>query len=563
MKHSILIFLICVLILIQCNGQGNSKRPPVLGQHKNVQYTGGSILDFYRQYSTFTDPGEFEYLYEDLPDSLPGLCQLIQKQFMHIVTEYPSYKDIMPGDSRYDITKYTTIESILETLYQKDSNGLTLYRKPENRLVFSCQNYALMLASMLKYKGIPARVRYGHATYLIPDFHASHVICEVWNKTEERWMLVDPNVNMIDFSRDKFAFSNEAWLQMQKGTIDANTFGFPGKYSGEGSITGKICGDLASTLGTEYPLTMYPPIMEYYFEGEKQLPQEQIKILDSISKLMQSLNAENLLKLQRIYNNTPEIQVTKSRDVKYLTEENTKPKENFNDEKPVIEFVDIPSGIFMMGSPENEIGRMDDEVQHEVTVSAFKMSKYTITVEQYNIFCKATDRRKPFYGLYGKSKNPVTQVTWYDAMAFAEWLGCRLPTEAECEYAARANTTTPFYTGNCVTTDQANFNGEEPYADCENGIKRKRPIAVGSFLPNGYGLFDMHGNIWEWCNDWYGKYDVNDTINPQGPDTGTRKVNRGGAYYDPAWRCRSAYRAGGDPPDSRGAGISFRIVKSK
>src|SRR6056297_4236738 len=106
---------------------------------------------------------------------------------------------------------------------------------------------------------------------------------------------------------------------------------------------------------------------------------------------MQSLNAENLLKLQRIYNNTPEIQVTKCRDVKYLTEENTKPKENFNDEKPVIEFVDIPSGIFMMGSPENEIGRMDDEVQHEVTVSAFKMSKYTITVEQYNIFCKATD----------------------------------------------------------------------------------------------------------------------------------------------------------------------------
>jgi sulfatase modifying factor 1 len=129
-------------------------------------------------------------------------------------------------------------------------------------------------------------------------------------------------------------------------------------------------------------------------------------------------------------------------------------------------------------------------------------------------------------------------------------MGCRLPTEAEFEYAARANTTTPFYTGDSLTSDQANFNGS-------------KPLPVGSFPPNAFGLYDMHGNIWEWCNDWYGKYDINDKLNPKGPDKGKLKVDRGGGFYDPAWRCRSACRGGGTPPGNRGKGISFRLVKSE
>jgi formylglycine-generating enzyme required for sulfatase activity len=189
------------------------------------------------------------------------------------------------------------------------------------------------------------------------------------------------------------------------------------------------------------------------------------------------------------------------------------------------------------------------------------MSKYPVTFEQYDLFCKATGRTKPWSRERGNL--PVTQVTWYDANAFAEWMGCRLPTEAEWEYAARANTTTPFYTGDCLTSDQANFNGSEPYADCGKSENRKKPLPVGSFPPNAFGLYDMHGNTWVWCNDWYGEYDIKDKLNPNGPETGTRKVARGGGWGDPAEGCRSSCRGGGIPPGNRGTGISFRLVKSK
>jgi sulfatase modifying factor 1 len=231
-------------------------------------------------------------------------------------------------------------------------------------------------------------------------------------------------------------------------------------------------------------------------------------------------------------------------------------------EKPDIEFVDIPGGTFIMGSPVKELGRKEDEFQHKVTISSFKMSKYTVTVAQYNQYCKATGKGMKWYGPYGNDKNSVTQVTWNDAQAFAEWMGCRLPTEAEFEYAARANTTTPFYTGDCLTTDQANFNCDEPYSNCGKGITRNKPIPVGSFAPNAFGLYDMHGNMLEWCSDWYGEYIIGDTLNPKGPETGGMKVARGGGWFEPARVNRSACRISISLVN-KGAGISFRIVKDK
>lgn len=230
--------------------------------------------------------------------------------------------------------------------------------------------------------------------------------------------------------------------------------------------------------------------------------------------------------------------------------------------KPTIEWVFIPAGTFTMGSPESEVNRCDEEVQHKVTLSAFKMSKYAVTFEQYDMFCEATGREKPHDAGWGRGKRPVINVDWDDAVAFADWMGCRLPTEAEWEYACRAGTTTPFNTGNNLTTSHANYNGQYPYNGNDYGEYREKTLPVGSFAPNAWGLYDMHGNVWEWCSDLYGKYSETNQTNPTGPEKAPFsfpfRVVRGGTWFTSACDCRSAYRNFATP-DYRFF-VGFRLV---
>jgi formylglycine-generating enzyme required for sulfatase activity len=210
--------------------------------------------------------------------------------------------------------------------------------------------------------------------------------------------------------------------------------------------------------------------------------------------------------------------------------------------KPVIEWVEIPGGSFLMGSPESEPERKTNEVQHKVTLSPYKLGRYQVTFEQFDLFCEATGRQKPPDEGWGRGNRPVIHVNWDDAGAFAAWLGCRLPTEAEWEYACRAGTTTPFSTGDNITTAQANFNGNFPYNNTPKGEFRGKTEPVGSFAPNPWGLYDMHGNIWEWCIDWYDDYPLGDQADPQGPSSGTFRIFRGGGWRNYAQLCRSAFR---------------------
>lgn len=231
-----------------------------------------------------------------------------------------------------------------------------------------------------------------------------------------------------------------------------------------------------------------------------------------------------------------------------------------------IEMVFVKGGTFAMGSPLSEADRKSNETQHTVTVDNFYMCKTEVTFAQFDAFCNESKRSKPGDEAWGRGNRPVINVSWNDATAFCEWLSrktgrkYRLPTEAEWEYAARAGTTTPFNTGNCLNTSQANYDGNNPMASCSKGEYKQKTLPVGSFSTNAWGLYDMHGNVWEWCNDWSGAYITGSQTNPLGPSSGSSHIFRGGGWRDSAKFCRSASRLSANPAFT-GSGLGFRVVR--
>ncbi|MEH2243041.1 SUMF1/EgtB/PvdO family nonheme iron enzyme [Nostoc sp.] len=228
-----------------------------------------------------------------------------------------------------------------------------------------------------------------------------------------------------------------------------------------------------------------------------------------------------------------------------------------------LEMVQIPGRTFMMGSPAGEAERDKDESpQHEVKVPGFFMGKYEITQAQYQVIMG--NNPSNFKG----EKRPVEQVSWDDAVEFCKKLSqktgktYRLPSEAEWEYACRARTKTPFSFGETINTDLVNYNGNYPYGSVPKGEYRQQTTDVGKFAPNSFGLYDMHGNVWEWCQDVY-----ND--NYQGaPKDGNAwltgkdnniKLLRGGSWFSLARYCRSAFR-GTNARANRGNVVGFRVV---
>lgn len=162
---------------------------------------------------------------------------------------------------------------------------------------------------------------------------------------------------------------------------------------------------------------------------------------------------------------------------------------------------------------------------------------------------------------------PVESVSWNDVQEFIRRLNdrvgtgkYRLPTEAEWEYACRAETETPFSFGECLSTGEANYNGNHPLSGCPKGEYRGKTVAVASFFPNQWGLYDMHGNVWEWCQDWYGDYPSGSVTDPEGPSSSAGHVARGGSWYSYARICRSAYR-GGFTPGGRFFSLGFRLSR--
>ncbi len=217
----------------------------------------------------------------------------------------------------------------------------------------------------------------------------------------------------------------------------------------------------------------------------------------------------------------------------------------------------IPAGRFLMGSLNFD---SDETPEHIVQIAQpFALGVYAVTFDEYDSFCQETGRKKPGDRDWRRKNRPVINVSWHDAQAYCDWLSqqtqhsCRLPSEAEWEYACRAGTKMPYYTGESIAKHQANFDG-------------KQTLPVGSFPPNAFGLYDMHGNVWEWMQDcWHKDYQ-------NAPDDGSawleknsgncdRRVVRGGSWFDNPRYLRSALRLR-DDSDVVGNGLGFRIARA-
>ena len=253
-------------------------------------------------------------------------------------------------------------------------------------------------------------------------------------------------------------------------------------------------------------------------------------------------------------------------------------------------FLLIPGGTFTMGSPGGEAWRSEDETQHTVTVSDFYMGAYEVTQKEYQEVMG--DNPSNFSG----ENLPVENISWLDAVTYCNarseqegltpvytidgtsvsWdrsaNGYRLPTEAEWEYACRAGTTTPFNTETSISAEESNYWGDYPYMIEDNyfnqgnletkpGVYRQTTMEVNSFSPNAWGLYNMHGNVGEWVWDYYGEYSAQVQTDPTGPETGTRRVYRGGGWNDFAKNLRSAYRAA-LPQENSSYNIGLRLVRN-
>jgi len=269
-------------------------------------------------------------------------------------------------------------------------------------------------------------------------------------------------------------------------------------------------------------------------------------------------------------------------------------------------FIPIPgNSSFIMGSPMGEAGRSSDEIQHEVALSSFYISKYELSRGAFKPFLQskdmnylASDQRKiENYTIDGWNEtdaHPIVNVSWNTAVRYCNWAtkeilksndtayifnpdgsfyswnisskGIRLPTETEWECACRANTTTPFATGdNIIIAAQANYNGHYPYNQPYNPngkyMQKTVPVDTTTYFRNAFDLEHMHGNVWEWCYDWYDAYPTTKQTNPTGSATGLTRVIRGGSWNDNAVSLRSALRGYGSP-GNRNYGIGFRLART-
>jgi hypothetical protein len=270
-------------------------------QEKPAQpITKAAILDLCRQQSRETDPGKFGKLYENLPDGYAELCRLIKAQLIHPAADLPALRNLVPARRSQEDRQYPTVRSMLAALAAYNPKGLVLERVPAERLLVTCRYHSVLMASILRSKGVPVRVRYGFATYLVPNKYTSHVICEVWDSGQGRWVLIDPDRQRIDVTPKEFLTGGQAWLAFRKGDINPQSCGVD-QYWGLTQMLTMFCLDLRSVQGNAQRLYWeFPPLITSPNMKATDVPESRAKILDKAAKLLLEPD-DNWDSLQSLY----------------------------------------------------------------------------------------------------------------------------------------------------------------------------------------------------------------------------------------------------------------------
>ncbi len=238
--------------------------------------------EFWLQTSRFTDPGEYRWMYDSLPDTIPEICEVIHKQLIHIVMANNFSKAIKRKIEREDF-RLQTVASMLQALNERCPGTLINERTPDERIIVTCRSYSILLASILKHKKIPCRVRVGFAPYIKNDgSFIDHWICEYLDTSDDKWKLVDPDTRRYNISDDDFVLSGRAWQGARKKELDPEKFGW-GDYWGSSYILNNLCCDLACITGSE---VFYCTESNISLKELEKLNCEEVHLLDETAELL-------------------------------------------------------------------------------------------------------------------------------------------------------------------------------------------------------------------------------------------------------------------------------------
>ena len=274
-RYSFVFVLMSLLLVVVFSSSKNEEAKP-------ADYPLSKHLEF----SPYTDPGEFAYLYDTLPENLEDLCALIKKQLIHPF-DAEKFAGQLPKHRTFEDREYPTVPLMLEELLRRDKRGLTESRKLGDRLVVACVHHSMLLASILRHQGVPVRMRAGFATYIggRNNLRVTHVVCEVWDRERGIWILVDPDRERVDVPRREFEFAHEVWRRIREGDLgDAQ---YISRYNSvDQAALHLLFLDLSYVIGAETIYWEDPPVVAKVEESFEELDDDELQVVDSIAILL-------------------------------------------------------------------------------------------------------------------------------------------------------------------------------------------------------------------------------------------------------------------------------------